>query len=463
MSIIKVGNYTPATLSRIGAGAQALGVKYTKDQAITKVVHFVIDKIVPGLGKAEKAHAVTFATNVVNDLLRTGRNVTVKILHEHLKDALPKLLAVTRKIKVPNMSMTTSQRSNNGSQFKRGGGVAIGGTTTMAPVAVSHNITKKSKPRMTNRSDGVVIAHSELIGSILSGSPTSNVTAYRAVGFRANPGISSIFPWLSSVAVNYEKYRFRRLHVSIVPLLSTAFNGRIGIGFDFDSSDASPGNRQEFYALSTHAESMPWQAAGVSVKCDNQFRFTGTHVASDNKLIDLGQVIVMSDSISNGTISAALPVYDLIVEYEVELIEPQQALFTTQTFSNTTNLVAGVSLGLGVDTTDITGPQIVTGTAVTATTITVSLPPGTYLFSTRFGWSSGVATLTVGAPTTGSALKSNTAAGTSFGMSIGSATSNTDFTLVFTVSTVSFLANLTAFNMSFSRVPVAVYNRYISA
>jgi len=169
--------------------------------------------------------------------------------------------------------------------------------------------------------DAFVIAHSEMLGSILTGSPTSNVTAYRCVGFRANPGMSTVLPWLSTMAVNFEKYRFKRLRFTLVPLVSTAFNGRIGVGFDFDSSDTTPGNRQEFYSLTTHCENMPWQACGVDVKCDGTYRFTCTHVAADNKLIDLGQVVVMSDSISNGaTISAAFPIYDLIVDYEVELI-----------------------------------------------------------------------------------------------------------------------------------------------
>jgi hypothetical protein len=346
----------------------------------------------------------------------------------------------------------------------KGGGVPISGMpATLAPVAVSRSVRKTRGPRMRARGDAMIISHSEMLGSIASGSPTSNVTAFRCIGLRANPGISSVFPWLSSVAVNYEKYRFRRLSFTIVPLVATNFSGRIGLGFDYDSTDTPPGNRQEFYALSTHAENMPWEAARVAVKCDQAFKFTGTHVAADNKLIDQGQVILMSDSISNGgTISSAIPLYDLIVDYEVELIEPQQALFATQSFnSSDTNLVAGVPLGTGVDTTTISGPNIVTSTTVTNTVLTFNLPAGTYEFVFMCKWSSGSATTVLSTTTTGATVKSLNAGGTSFGVIAATASHTSDLNLIVTTSGVGFLSNLVRFNVLVTRVSSNVSTNFV--
>jgi len=280
---------------------------------------------------------------------------------------------------------------------------------------------------------------------------------------RANPGISSVFPWLSSVAVNYEKYRFRRLTFTIVPLVATNFSGRIGVGFDYDSTDSPPGNRQEFYALSTHAENMPWEASRISVKCDTAFKFTGTHNAADNKLIDQGQVILMSDAISNGaTISTAVPLYDLIVDYEVELIEPQQALFATQSFNSfNTNLVAGVPLGTGVDTTVITGPNVVENTTVSNTVLGFTIPAGTYLVSFLGKWSTGGATAVIATTTTAATLVSQNAGGTSFGIVMASVQCPTDINLTITLSGVGFLANLARFNLMVSRVGSAVAQNFV--
>lgn len=456
--------FVPGTVATVGQGAASLGIKLTKNQAISRVVDFAIRKVVPNLDPKLHQHAKTFLTTAVNDLLRAGQNVTTKVLVSHAKRALPGYLKTITS--VPNImtrfgGRATSMTANSSQQL--GGGVALGGNTTYAPVSISKNVRKRSKAKMSMRGDAVVISHSEMLGAVLSGTPTSNVTAYRATGLRANPGISTIFPWLSSMAVNYEKYRFRRLTLNVIPLVSTAFNGRIGVGFDFDSSDAVPGNRQEFYALSTHAESAPWQPSSVSVQCDGIYRFTGTHVAADNKLIDLGQVIVMSDSVSNGgTIAAAIPLYDLIVDYEVELIEPQQALFATQSYSNNSVLVAGVPLGTGVDSTLVVGPSVVSSTTVTATVVTVVLPAGTYAFCTRKNWTAGTPTYTVATPTTGAVLKVDTFAGGSFAASIGTISCTSDVTLTFTITAITYTANMNAFNLLFNRVASGVATNYLS-
>lgn len=332
-----------------------------------------------------------------------------------------------------------------------------------APVAVTRKINRRSKPRMRVAGDSIVIAHSEMINSILSGTPSGNVTPYNCVGFRCNPGVSNVFPWLSSVAVNYEKYRFRKLEFTIVPLVSTAYSGRIGVGFDYDSSDAAPGSRSEFYALSVHAENMPWEAAAIKVKCGSQFLFTGTHTAADNKLIDQGQVILMSDSISNGgTISAAIALYDVIVDYEVELIEPQQALFSTQAFAApvNTNFIVGNNIGSGADLTLVGGPSVVESAKVTSSSVlTFSLPAGAYSVSAFMSWSSGAPGVTPAF--TGGSTKLNTTINGSTAQIVGVISTNTDTNLTITVSTVSWTANVTRFDLLIGRVPMVVYNNYV--
>jgi hypothetical protein len=224
------------------------------------------------------------------------------------------------------------------------------------------------------------------------------------------------------------------------------------------------GNRQEFYALTTHAENMPWEASMIEVKCDKAYKFTGTHTAADNKLIDQGQVIVMSDTISNGgTISAAIALFDLIVDYEVELIEPQQALFATQSFASTGSFVVANHLGVGTDTTLISGPSVVEDTNVTsATVLTITMPAGTYAFSLLANWSAGTASITITTPVAGSANKLTSIGGASYVLGSGVFTCQTEFTLVLTVGTVAWNANLNKFNLLISRTTSAVYTNYVA-
>jgi hypothetical protein len=433
-----VATYVPKQTSAICetavAGALALGLP----AFLAPSAYSLCENVLPSI----KARGVLKGKQIVGDLVK---RIETKFM--------AKGKAANR-----NINQRGTSTSGRGKQPQ-----IVGMGRTTAPVAVSRPIRKNSKPKMSLSGDAMIIRHSEMIGSILSGAPTSNVTAFRATSFRANPGISTVFPWLSSVAVNYEKYRFRYLRFMIVPLVATTYSGRIGVGFDYDSTDAVCGNRQEFYALTTHAENMPWEASVIEVKCDKAFKFTGTHTAADNKLIDQGQVIVMSDTISNGgTISAAIALYDLIVDYEVELIEPQQALFATQSFANTVSLVVANHLGTGTDTTLISGPSVVEDTIITsATVLTVSLPAGTYTFLTSANWTAGNASLTITTPVAGSVSKTQSSVGTSFVVGIGVLSSQTDFTLVFTLGGVAWNANLIKFNLLITRTTSAVYTNYI--
>lgn len=430
---------------------------------LKSVCYSFIDHYLPGLGKKQKAEAVHRCSKIVDKLIQTGKKVTFKSIKKEADSSMLDLFGswdndVTSKMAWMN---TPSKKGSSKSGVIGGGPKTLGGIS-YAPVSVSHNIKKVSKPKMSYRGDAIVVSHSEMLGSIMSGTPSSNVTSYRSIGMRANPGMSSVFPWLSTMAVNYEKYRFKSLRFTIVPLVSTNFSGRIGVGFDYDSSDISPGNRQEFYALTNHAESMPWEAASISVKCDSTFRFTGTHAAADNKLIDQGQVILMSDSVSNGgTIASAIALYDLIVDYTVELIEPQQSLFATQIYQATT-LTNGAILGVGFDATNVVGPTIVTAVSVTSNTVlTISLPAGSYAFSLMALWSTGQATAAIATTTAGTVLRSNISSGTSFLVCTGTLTSSSDAIITVTTTGVGWASSLTRFNLMISRVSAPVYLAFL--
>jgi hypothetical protein len=205
-------------------------------------------------------------------------------------------------------------------------------TATYAPVGISTTIgARKRKPRIVNMNDGsVVVSHSEMIGTLVSSGTT---LTYKVDSYVANPGKPSIFPWLSTIATNYDKYRFRKLYVCLISSQPTSTAGRIGIGFDYDSTDPTPANRIEFFSLSSHVEATPWQSIELDIPVEGGLRFTNTHTTTDSKLIDLGQLLLMSDQIVATTAVLA----DVIVSYEVELHHPQQAIFNTQSFISLTD------------------------------------------------------------------------------------------------------------------------------
>jgi hypothetical protein len=235
-----------------------------------------------------------------------------------------------------------------------------------APAATSMGLVNiANAPKISAIQRGVVVRHSEMIGSayVGSGSPT----AYNCQGLTINAGKFATFPWLAVMATSYDRYKFRKLSFSYVPLVPTSVSGRVGLGYDYDSSDATPTTRQDFFSLTRHSEGAVWAPCALQVPVDNQIRFTNTHTTVDSKLIDLGQLVVLTDATS-ATASSAIG--DIICEYEVELLDPQQPSYSTTMYS-ASNPASGADF-------TVKGPASALFTYVDSTHITISLSPGRY-------------------------------------------------------------------------------------
>jgi len=196
-------------------------------------------------------------------------------------------------------------------------------------------------------------------------------TAFVAAGLTINAGKFATFPWLAVTATSYDRYRFRKIKFTYIPLVPTSTSGRVGLGYDYDSSDSPPSTRQDFFSLTRHSEGPVWAPCTLDIPVDSSIRFTNTHTTSDSKLIDLGQLIVLTDATS-ATASSAIG--DIICEYEVELLDPQQPSYST-------TLITAVNPA-GPDDFTVKGPAAVTFAYVSQTVLRLSLSPGKYLITT---------------------------------------------------------------------------------
>jgi len=168
-------------------------------------------------------------------------------------------------------------------------------------------------------SDGrVSVKEREYIGEV-SGSVAFGVTSYSI-----NPGLSSIFPWLSLQAPQYESYRFKRLSFIYSSEKSSSTNGSVYLAIDFDAADSSPVSKQEFMANWRAVRSPVWQECCYEVDVKDLHKFNQLFIrqttvsGTDIKTYDLGNFLVgtygMADTSAVG---------ELYVDYEVELITPQ--------------------------------------------------------------------------------------------------------------------------------------------
>lgn len=247
-------------------------------------------------------------------------------------------------------------------QGKQGGTYAA--SRKAIPAAYSVRQGGTSRPKISSSSRGLQITHSEMLGSLVSSATTLTMSA---TSFIVNPGKYSTFPWLSTLAGNFDKYVLRKFVVRLVSNQPTSTGGKIGIAFDYDSTDPLPTDRNEFFSMTHHVECAPWDTIELNVPLDSKPRFVNSHTITDSKLIDCGQVVVMSDQI----VATSTQLADVIVEYTVELLEPQQAVYSTMN-------VYGAHIA---DFTGLTtvGPVVAQQVPTTSTTVLeFKIPQGYY-------------------------------------------------------------------------------------
>jgi hypothetical protein len=132
--------------------------------------------------------------------------------------------------------------------------------------------------------------------------------------------MSYTFPWLSTLARRFEKYRFKSVTFHYCPLVPTTATGYVLLAYDGDAGDNFPASRFEAENLGVTARVSPWDATSLSIPANylNRTLFVrGGDVPSgqDIKTFDCGTLYVFSTS-------STYPSGDLYVDYEVELSMP---------------------------------------------------------------------------------------------------------------------------------------------
>jgi hypothetical protein len=136
-----------------------------------------------------------------------------------------------------------------------------------APVAKGR-VATMSAPQTKNLANGdILVSHREYVqdinGSVLFGVNTIGI----------NPGIAGSFPWLSSIARNYESYRFQSLSVHYETTAATTATGCVMLAIDYDSNDATPSSKAQAGAYRRSVRSPPWSdCSHISLREDLEKR-----------------------------------------------------------------------------------------------------------------------------------------------------------------------------------------------
>jgi hypothetical protein len=234
-----------------------------------------------------------------------------------------------------------------------------------------------------------VVYHRELVNTVVGTSAFSLNGGFGGGLLSLNPMNANLFPWLLPIATSFEKYKFRRMRLTYVPVCGTSHIGRLGLFYDKDSQDPGPSTRQDFSSYSRSVDTPVWEGISLDAPVDSTFRFLNDTTAVDRKLFDVGRFAWITYACGVGDVDG-----DLYLEYEIELETPQPSLGLVSTTTNP-NGNALVLNAVGDGPTYVNSYSFA-GSATTAV-FTYQLVPGTYkaLFQlTGTNFTSGAAAVT---------------------------------------------------------------------
>jgi hypothetical protein len=165
--------------------------------------------------------------------------------------------------------------------------------------------------------DSTRIIHRELVGSVL-GTVAYTVGSTIAI----NPGLPNSFPWLSTQALGWEKYKFNYLRLCYYTRTGSNTPGSVILVPDYDAQDSAPANEQIASAYHGTQEDVAWKDNCLTfepkVLCQERFIRTGGLAANqDIKTYDIANAFVAT---LDGT---AVNWGKVWLEYDVTLINQQ--------------------------------------------------------------------------------------------------------------------------------------------
>lgn len=198
------------------------------------------------------------------------------------------------------------------------------------------NVTKLEKGEMR-------IVHSEYIGDLIS-SGTTGTTNFVSQSYGINPGNSGTFPWLSSTAINFQDYKFKKLVFEYRPLVSestatTAATltsmGAVIMATQYDSTQGAYTTKSIMENADYTVSAKPSSKMVHAIECKPKFNPLGTLYVSgsqglsnsgltndDIRMQNLGIFQVASSNIPIAG-STALDLGEIWVHYDIELYKPQ--------------------------------------------------------------------------------------------------------------------------------------------
>lgn len=275
-------------------------------------------------------------------------------------------------------------RADYGSSLGTGIGAAVSRWLGSGDYRVSSNSVVQrvlrgsdSVPSMHKSGQSISVQHREYLGEI-KGSVAFSVQRF----FTIQPGDVNTFPWLHTIAAQFQQYRIKGMVVHYVPTSGEVVSGTnpaigsVMIQTSYRATESAPATKVEMLNEYWASESKPSLEFCHPIECspkENPFEvhYVRTRPVPTNDsalLYDLGNIFVATSGMPGANV-----IGDLWVTYDIELMKPQvlSDVAANVSFTSIRNVGGATSnlFGTGVLTTGFGG--------VTFSTNTVTFPYGT--------------------------------------------------------------------------------------
>jgi len=289
--------------------------------------------------------------------------------------------------------------SNIGKLLGHGIGSIFGsGDYTLTGQAPTYNVLANGKqiPKFSSTSATNIVCHREYLGDI------QGTTAFNLNSYPLNPGMAQTFPWLASIAENYQEYKFHGLIFEFRPLITDFVTGGapgvVVMATNYNADSVSYSSKQQMENSEFAVSVKPTHALMHGVECSMQetimpqrYVRSGTPAAGqDLRLYDYGtfQFATQSNPVQN--------LGELWVSYCVEFYKP---IMPTDFGGNIASASISRSSASGANPLGLIGVSI-TGTlpvTVNSTSVSFTLQPAN-LYLITISWAGTAAV--VAFPTT---------------------------------------------------------------
>jgi len=201
---------------------------------------------------------------------------------------------------------------------------------TIIPAAPRNTgvVMKTGTPQMKvrhNANQSITVRHRERFGKVTLG--LTPVVSSFALQPAIGTGESHMFPWLATIAQNYEFYKFTSVRISYCPNTGTDTQGHVIIAPDYDALDVAPADGVQMESYKSSVSGPAWQglecilAPGDLAKRSPKYTRTTSlpFTNADLKTYDTANIWVYTE---DGPATGPITTGYLYVDYVVELHTP---------------------------------------------------------------------------------------------------------------------------------------------